>query len=69
MSSYEAWLRRLAWRKPGYCQGGECAEIAMIDAIVALQSSTDPGTVIRYAADDRQVPGQAIEAGEFADLT
>lgn len=57
-----------AWRRPSYCQGGECAEVARVDGMIALRSSTAPGSVVRYTADEWRALVQAIKAGEFADL-
>ncbi len=36
--------------------------------MVALRSSTAPGSVVRYTAEEWQALVQAITAGEFADL-
>jgi hypothetical protein len=57
-----------AWRRPSYCAGGECAEIAMVDNMIALRSSTAPGSVVRYSNEEWRALAQAIRAGEFADL-
>ena len=57
-----------AWRRPSYCAGGECAEIAMVDNMIALRSSTEPGSVVRYTNEEWRALVLAITAGEFADL-
>jgi hypothetical protein len=36
--------------------------------MVALRSSTAPGSVVRYTTEEWQALVQAIRAGEFADL-
>ncbi len=58
----------LAWRRSSYCQGGECAEIAKLDGMIALRNSTVPGAVVRYTVDEWRALVQAIKADEFADL-
>jgi hypothetical protein len=57
-----------AWRRPSNCAGGECAEVAKLDGVIALRSSTDPSCVTRYTTDEWRALVQAIKAGEFADL-
>jgi Domain of unknown function (DUF397) len=68
MSSHGARPQDPGWRKPSYCQGGECAEIAKIDGMFALRSNTDPGRVIRYTPNEWRALVKAIKADEFADL-
>jgi hypothetical protein len=68
MGSYRARLPEITWRVPSYCQGGECAEIAMVDNMIALRSSTAPSSVIRYTNEEWRALVLAITAGEFADL-
>jgi len=36
--------------------------------MIALRSSTDPGSVIRYTTDEWRALVKAIKADEFADL-
>jgi hypothetical protein len=67
MGSYDAQPESV-WRRPSYCQGGECAEIASLNGMVALRSSNAPDSVVRYSADEWRALVQAIKAGEFADL-
>jgi hypothetical protein len=68
MTSYGARPQELGWRKPSYCQGGECPEIATIEGLIALRSSSEPDSVIRYSKEEWRALVQAIKAGEFADL-
>jgi hypothetical protein len=68
MDSYGTYQSELTWRRPTYCHGGECAEIAKVDGMIALRSSTAPGSVVRYTPDEWQALVQAIKADEFADL-
>jgi hypothetical protein len=68
MTSYGTRQPAPAWRRPSYCAGGECAEIAKLDGMIALRSSAAPGSVVRYTAAEWQALVQAIRAGEFADL-
>jgi hypothetical protein len=57
-----------AWHRPSRCAGGECAEIAEIEGMIALRSSTEPNSVVRYTPDEWQALVQAIKADEFAHL-
>jgi hypothetical protein len=57
-----------SWRRPSYCHGGECAEIAKLDGMISLRSSTSPSSVVRYTTEEWQALVRAIRAGEFADL-
>jgi hypothetical protein len=68
MNSYGTRQPEPAWRRASYCQGGECAEIAVVDGMIALRSSNEPGTVVRYTTDEWQALVRAIRAGEFASL-
>jgi hypothetical protein len=68
MSSYGVPSPEHAWRRSSYCQGGECAEIAKVDNLIALRSSTAPGSVVRYTNEEWLALVQAIRAGEFSDL-
>jgi hypothetical protein len=68
MNSNGAWSPESAWRRSRYCQGGECAEIAKLDDMIALRSSTAPNSVVRYTTEEWQTLVQAIKVGEFADL-
>jgi Domain of unknown function (DUF397) len=68
MGSYETRQPEPAWRRPSYCHGGECAEIAKLEGIIALRSTTAPTSVVRYTAEEWRALAQAIRAGEFADL-
>jgi hypothetical protein len=68
MGSYGTGQPDSAWRRPSYCAGGECPEIAKLDDMIALRSSTLPGSVVRYTAEEWHVLVRAIKAGEFADL-
>jgi Domain of unknown function (DUF397) len=68
MSSYGAPSPESGWRRPSFCQGGECAEIAKVDNMIALRSSTAPRSVVRYTNEEWRALAQAIRAGEFADL-
>ena len=54
--------------RPSYCHGGECAEIAKLDGMISLRSSTAPSSVVRYTTEEWQALVRAIRAGEFADL-
>jgi hypothetical protein len=65
MNSHGARSQEPGWRKPSFCQGGECPEIATIDGMIALRSSADPGSVIRYTSEEWRALVRAIEAGEF----
>jgi hypothetical protein len=68
MDSYGTRRPESAWRRPSYCAGGECAEIAKLDDMIALRSSTAPSSVVRYTTEEWQALVRAISAGEFADL-
>lgn len=68
MTSYGTGWSESAWRRPSYCNGGECAEITRIDNMIALRSSTTPGSVVHYTTEEWRALVQAIRAGEFADL-
>jgi hypothetical protein len=68
MNSYGALPPEAAWRRPSYCQGGECAEIAKLDGMIALRSTTAPDSVVQYTADEWQALVRAIKADEFANL-
>jgi hypothetical protein len=68
MDSYGTRPLDRTWRRPSFCQNGECAEIAKVDGMIALRSSTAPGNVVRYTPKEWQALVQAIKAGEFADL-
>jgi len=68
MNPFGAGLTVSTWRRPSYCQGGECAEVAKQDDMIALRSSTAPGRVVLYTIDEWQALVRAIKAGEFADL-
>jgi hypothetical protein len=68
MSSSEPRSPETVWRRPSYCAGGECAEIAKLDDMIALRSSTAPSSVVRYTTEEWQALVRAISAGEFADL-
>jgi Domain of unknown function (DUF397) len=68
MSSYGAPSPEYGWRRPSYCQGGECAEIAKVGDMIALRSSTAPDSIVRYSNAEWRALAQAIKAGEFADL-
>jgi len=68
MNSYGTRQPEPAWRRPSYCQNGECAEVAKQDDMIALRSSTAPGRVVRYTVDEWQALVRAIKADEFADL-
>jgi hypothetical protein len=68
MDSYWARPPKSDWRRPSYCAGGECAEIAELDGMIALRSSTAPGSVVRYTTEEWRALVRAIRAGEFADL-
>jgi hypothetical protein len=70
MSSDGARPQEPGWRKPSFCQGGECPEIATIHGMIALRSSADPDSIIRYASQEWRALVRAIKAGEFefADL-
>jgi len=65
MNLHEGRLPVMAWRRPSYCSSGECAEIAALDGIIALRSSTAPGIEVRYTADEWKALVMAIKAGEF----
>lgn len=65
MKPYGTLLSELAWRRPSCCHGGECAEIAKLDGTIALRSSTEPGSVVRYTADEWKALVKAIKDGEF----
>jgi hypothetical protein len=68
MNSYRALPPEAAWRRPSYCQGGECAEIAKLGGMIALRSSTAPDSVVQYTADEWQALVRAIKADEFTNL-
>jgi hypothetical protein len=68
MNSYTTHQPEPNWRRPSYCQTGECAEIAKLDGMIALRSSTAPSSVVRYTTEEWQALVQAIKAGEFADF-
>ena len=68
MISYGTGWSRYAWRRSSYCNGGECAEIARMDNMIALRSSTAPDCVVHYSNEEWRALVQAIRAGEFADL-
>jgi Domain of unknown function (DUF397) len=68
MRRYGEGQSAFAWRRPSYCAGGECAEIAEIEGMIAMRSSTEPNSVVCYTPDEWQALVQAIKAGEFADL-
>jgi hypothetical protein len=68
MDSYGAARPDPAWRRPSYCHGGECPEIAKQDGTIALRSSMAPANVVRYTNEEWRALAQAIRAGEFADL-
>jgi len=68
MDSYGTLQPESAWRRPSYCAGGECAEIAKLDDMIALRSSTAPGSVVCYTTEEWQALVRAIRAGEFADF-
>lgn len=65
MNPHEASSLASAWRRPSYCHGGECAEVAQTDGMVALRSSNDPGNVVRYTAGEWEALVKAIKKGEF----
>ena len=68
MDSYQAGQPKSDWRKPSYCAGGECPEIAKLDDMIALRSSTAPSSVVRYTTEEWQSLVRAIKADEFADF-
>jgi Domain of unknown function (DUF397) len=68
MNTYGTREREWAWRRPSYCHGGECAEIAKQDGMIALRSSVAPSNVVHYTTDEWRALVEAIRAGEFADL-
>jgi hypothetical protein len=68
MTQYGTPWPEFAWRRPSYCHGGECAEIAKLDGMISLRSSTSPSSVVRYTTEEWQALVRAIRAGEFADL-
>lgn len=68
MTTYEALQPEATWRRPSYCHGGECAEIARLDGRIALRSSIAPDDVVHYTNEEWRALAQAIRAGEFADL-
>jgi hypothetical protein len=36
--------------------------------MIALRSSTAPGSIVRYTTEEWRALAQAVRAGEFADL-
>lgn len=68
MDSYGTRRPESAWRRQSYCAGGECPEIAKLDSMVALRSTTAPGSVVRYTTEEWRALVRAIKADEFADL-
>jgi hypothetical protein len=68
MNSYGTRQPEPAWRRPSYCQNGECAEIAKLNGMIALRSSTTPDSVVQYTADEWEALVRAIKADEFANL-
>jgi Domain of unknown function (DUF397) len=68
MNSHRTYKPETAWRRSSYCQTGECAEVAKLDGMIVLRSSTAPSSVVRYTSEEWQALVRAIRAGEFADL-
>jgi hypothetical protein len=68
MYTYRPTWPESVWHRPSFCQAGECPEIAEIDGMIALRSSADPGSVIRYTSEEWRALVRAIKAGEFANL-
>jgi hypothetical protein len=54
-----------AWYKSGFCQNGECAEIAVQGEEILLRSSREPERVVYLAAAEWQALVKGIQAGEF----
>ena len=67
MSSFEARLTELDWRKASMCQSGECVEVAQQDGMIVLRSSKDPDSILSYTAMEWQSFLRGIKAGEFDD--
>jgi hypothetical protein len=65
MNPHEASSLVSPWRRSSYCHGGECAEVAQVDGMVALRSSNNPHSVVRYTADEWEALVKAIKKGEF----
>jgi Domain of unknown function (DUF397) len=65
MNPHESSSLVYAWRRPSYCDSGECAEVAQVDGMVALRSSNNPRSVVRYTADEWEALVKAIKKGEF----
>lgn len=65
MNPYEVSSFVSVWRRPSYCNSGECAEVAQVDGMVALRSSNNPSSVVRYTADEWEALVKAIKNGEF----
>ncbi len=58
----------IAWRKPGFCQSGECIEVAASGDTILIRDSKDPGPVQVYSAAEFRAFALGIRAGEYDDL-
>ncbi|HEX9064222.1 MAG TPA: DUF397 domain-containing protein [Streptosporangiaceae bacterium] len=58
----------VAWRKSGFCQSGECVEVAALDEAVLVRDSKHPGHVLTYSSDEFRAFVLGVKAGEFDDL-
>jgi hypothetical protein len=57
-----------AWRRPSFCQVGECPEVAKDGDTVLVRSTLAPGVVVRYTTEEFRALSRAIQSGEFDDL-
>jgi Domain of unknown function (DUF397) len=58
----------IAWRKPAFCQSGECIEVAASGDAILIRDSKDPGPVQVYSAAEFRAFAMGIRAGDYDDL-
>jgi hypothetical protein len=58
-----------AWRKPSFCQSGECVEVAELNGMIVIRDSKDlRGRMLHYTMEEWQAFIRGIKAGEYDDL-
>jgi len=68
MRIFDFRAERVVWRKPSFCSGGECPEIAEKDGRVLVRSTLAPRAVARLTPEEFRDLQLAIRNHEYDDL-